>query len=569
MQPLPSARKGFIGFSSSVLQRSIVIVRFVLNRGGSHWRGHGRYLAREGAQQEGMPGLGFDTSAQEIDIADRLSLWQRAGDPRFWKVIVSPELGERFDLRQHARELVATMEGDLGLHLEWVGIAHFDTAYPHLHLILRGRSQDGIEFRMPRDYLSHGIRHRSQEIATQAVGFRFARDLAAARERTFEASKYGELDETLEHRADPDRRIEFKSAVSSSDAMLRAQLLRRLSFLSNLGLARRVGKGIFELSEQHRVALEHFQLLRDLGRYLKRYGELLVDPHAPQRFTELMPGTEIHGRVVGGTEDELGGGRTYLILDGIDGTVHFVPQTPEIEKHRNRDELLRGEIITFRGAHASPRSEGIIRVEVTRHGRLPELEAHPEPATLIDLVAVQTTHEQRTALPTEGPHTGFRAQLRAAVARRLPLLEERGLLQVLQEEQEGHGDERVRRLAPVPGAEERIKQAMRQRDGGLTPLSEVERIYGKPVVHAKLETGRAYVGRAVAMASDGEGRAYVVLQTGPALTALPVVEPTHLVDQEVHARAVTQEMPGERRWTLAWQFDAREREGMRDRGRER
>src|SRR5215472_414738 len=102
-----------LAMSPSVLQRSIVKVRYATNRSGGHWRAHGRYLARESAQESGRPGLGFDVSAEGIDIASQLSGWQRAGDPRLWKLIVSPEEGHRMDLQRHARELVATLESDL------------------------------------------------------------------------------------------------------------------------------------------------------------------------------------------------------------------------------------------------------------------------------------------------------------------------------------------------------------------------------------------------------------------------------------------------------------------------
>jgi len=561
-RPLPPARPGFIGFSPSLLQQSVVIVRWVPNRGGSQWRAHGRYLAREGAQQESRPGWGFDASEEEIDIADRLGWWERAGDPRLWKIIVSPETGERLDLRQHARELVTTMEGDLGIFLEWVGIAHFDTAHPHLHLAIRGRSQEGVEFRLPWEYAGGGLRLRSQELATQTLGFRFERDLSAAQERTVEAQRYGDLDETLARRADPERRIAFESSVpSAEDALgLRLQLLRRLEFLSELGLARRVGKRTFELSEHHRAALERIQLTRDLRRSLARYGELLVDPHAELHLTELVPGVELRGRVVGGAEDEAGG-RSLLALESADGSVHLVPQTPEIEEHRYRDEVIRGEIVTLRAVHAPSGSERTVLIEVTRHGRLQELEAIPEPSTFLDLVALQTLREHNGALPLDGPSSGFGAQLRDAIARRLHLLEERGLLQV---EEEERGGERVRRLAVAIDAEERIERAMKERDRGLTPLSEVERIHGGPVAHAKLEPGRAYQGRVVAMASDTEGRAYVVLHTDPTLTAVPAANRRLQVGQEIHARAVTQAIPGERQWVLAWQLDDLEQERKRD-----
>lgn len=562
MRPLPPARAGFIGFSPSLLQRSIVIVRWVPNRGGSRWRAHGRYLAREGAQPGGQPGRGFDAHEEAIDIADRLGGWQRAGDSRLWKLIISPETGEKLDLREHARELEATMEGDLGIRLEWVGIAHFDTAHPHLHMVIRGRSEEGVEFRLPREYVGHGLRLRSQELATQTLGFRFERDLSAARERTVEAQKYGELDEALARSADAARRLDFDSAVPSTAAAreLRLQLLRRLRFLSSLGLARRIGKRAFELSENYRPSLEEMRRSRALRRSLLRYGELLVDSRAPQEFTELVPGVEVRGRVVGEAVDDAGD-QTFLALEAMDGTVHFVSQTPETREYRDRDELVRGEIVTLRAAHGPSGGEGAVLVEVTRHGRLPELGAAPDPSTLLDLVALQTLREHGGALPTDGPSSGFGAELREAIAGRLPLLEEHRLLEVVEEER---GGERIRRLFAAAGAEERIERAMKERDRELTPLSEVERIHGKRVAHAKLEPGRVYQGQVIAMASDSEGRAYVVLHTDPGLTAVPTAGRRFLVGQQIHARAVAQEAASERRWTLAWQLNDLEREERRD-----
>jgi hypothetical protein len=71
------------------------------------------------------------------------------------------------------------------------------------------------------------------------------------------------------------------------------------------------------------------------------------------------------------------------------------------------------------------------------------------------------------------------------------------------------------------------------------------------------------------MASDANGKAYVVLNTDPTLTAVPAAEQKLRVGQEIYARAVTQEVAGERRWILAWQIDDLEQERKRDRGRER
>ena len=90
-----------------------------------------------------------------------LERWQSEGDPRLWKLIVSPEFGERLDLDRLTRDLMARMEKDLGTKLEWVAVTHFNTEHPHVHIALRGIREDKSALDLPRDYVRHGIRaHR-------------------------------------------------------------------------------------------------------------------------------------------------------------------------------------------------------------------------------------------------------------------------------------------------------------------------------------------------------------------------------------------------------------------------
>ncbi len=78
-------------------------LQYVANRTAGGWRANGRYLAREGAQREGEKRLGFDASEREVEIDRRLEGWQRAEDPRLWKVILSPERGDALDLVEQLR----------------------------------------------------------------------------------------------------------------------------------------------------------------------------------------------------------------------------------------------------------------------------------------------------------------------------------------------------------------------------------------------------------------------------------------------------------------------------------
>src|SRR5580704_18639725 len=111
-------------------QRCAVRVTYTRNATRGQWRAHGRYLARESATFETDPkGAGFDQAGQGIDVAGRLEAWQANRDPLFWKVILSPEFGDRVDLERLTRDVMKGMEKDLGTGLEWVAVAHYNTEH--------------------------------------------------------------------------------------------------------------------------------------------------------------------------------------------------------------------------------------------------------------------------------------------------------------------------------------------------------------------------------------------------------------------------------------------------------
>ena len=126
------------------LQRCAVRVTYSPNRVSGQWAAHGRYISRGSATKEGsVKEAGFTATNDRIDIPQTLGQWQSAGDQRLFKLIISPEFGERLDLKRHTRELMARMEQDLDLRLEWVAVAHFNTDHPHVHIALRGRTDAG------------------------------------------------------------------------------------------------------------------------------------------------------------------------------------------------------------------------------------------------------------------------------------------------------------------------------------------------------------------------------------------------------------------------------------------
>jgi type IV secretory pathway VirD2 relaxase len=123
-------------------QRCAVRVLYSKNTSKGQWRAHGCYVARESATHDGDPASGgFSTSQEGIDIAIRLEEWQKASEERMWKLIVSPEFGDRVDLKRLTRDLMSEMQTDLATPLEWIAVAHYNTEHPHVHISLRCRSR--------------------------------------------------------------------------------------------------------------------------------------------------------------------------------------------------------------------------------------------------------------------------------------------------------------------------------------------------------------------------------------------------------------------------------------------
>jgi hypothetical protein len=195
--PSPSTSPRFYG------QRVSVRVTYSRNKNPGQWKAHGRYIARDTAAHGGDPSrAGFDATRADLNVGSVLDAWQRAGDERLFKLIVSPELGERLDLQDHTRKLIQRMERDLGTRLQWVAAAHFNTEHAHVHIALRSIDQNGSPLRMPRDYIRSGIRSHAENLATESLGFRTERDAAEARQREITQARYTSLDRIIERSND-------------------------------------------------------------------------------------------------------------------------------------------------------------------------------------------------------------------------------------------------------------------------------------------------------------------------------------------------------------------------------
>jgi len=131
------------GFRARALAQRVAIKARVVKTGGGRkagasLRGHLRYI--RGREDELKPALqrtpGGLFGAQGALAPDDVEALARKmeGDRHNFRFIVSPEAGAELDLKDYTADLVAHLEQDLGMKLEWVAGEHRDTDNPHIHL---------------------------------------------------------------------------------------------------------------------------------------------------------------------------------------------------------------------------------------------------------------------------------------------------------------------------------------------------------------------------------------------------------------------------------------------------
>ena len=54
------------------------------------------------------------------------------------------------------REQMDDMAHDLDTRLDWVAVDHWNTDNPHIHILLRGRADDGKDLVIDKDYIRKG-----------------------------------------------------------------------------------------------------------------------------------------------------------------------------------------------------------------------------------------------------------------------------------------------------------------------------------------------------------------------------------------------------------------------------
>lgn len=311
--------------------RQVVVKARVVKHGGrASLAAHLNYLQRDGVTCDGEKGVLFGAEAEGLDRNDFAAACEN--DRHHFRFIISPEDAPQMgDLKGFTRELMARMEKDLGTKLDWVGVDHWNTDNPHVHIIVRGVADDGQNLVISRDYIGEGMRAVAREIVTRELGLRSDLDIHASLERQVEAERWTEIDRDLSRTLQRDGVIDMAPEPGVRPNGDHALRMGRLRKLERLGLASEIAPGQWTLADDAQPAL---RALGERGDIIKRMHKAMsergIDRGAASYVLAPDPAQSVVGRLVDRSlHDELTG-RAYAIVDGIDGRTHHV-QLPNIE----------------------------------------------------------------------------------------------------------------------------------------------------------------------------------------------------------------------------------------------
>ena len=397
-------------------QRCAVRVTYLKNNTRGQWKAHGRYLARESAVlQSDRKGAGFNNDNEDVNVASELGAWQKAGDQRLWKLIVSPEFGEKVDLTRLTRDLMQEMAKDLGKDLEWVAVEHYNTEHPHVHIVVRGIRHEGDVLRMSRQYVQQGIRNIAEDLCTRQLGYRTQLDAAEAERREISEKRFTSLDRRLIRNApeismtDGQQYFAVRNPIDSSSetAWLQNQHdAARLAVLKRMGLAEPTGEGSWLVRGDFEQVLRTMQQAADRQKTLSAHGALMSDERLPIEVLDLSRMTTVEGRVLVHGQDERSG-RNYLMLESTDAKIYFVNYTPEMEQARSRGELRINSFVRLRNLSPS----GTIALDVQDIGNSESLLSKPQ-----HFIAAGRKLLNRGIVPIEDGWGGWLGRYQAALA---------------------------------------------------------------------------------------------------------------------------------------------------------
>lgn len=358
--------------------RNVVVkARYVKNNGigfKEKIKAHLEYINRDHAGKEHQKAELFsEEDSKELLKNAAINFSESTHNFRF---IVSPEDGDKIDLKEFTKNLIKTIENDLDTKLGWVASCHYDTNEPHVHLVVDGKNSAGEKLLMTRDYISRGIRNRASEIINNKLGLRTRDDVVQQLVLSVNKNNKNYLDIKIKNIVKDGVLSLEKFNNEKQDDISKELLEKRLSYLQIKGLAIKFGEHEWSIKENY------LESLRELSRTSSIVERLSQSFSIDKELCELvspqtLSGKSHNGQVIArGYVNEIDD-QHYLIIKTEQAKYLYV----ELEKYSEKTPAKVGDWVgisatkSFEGPKTSDYSIAQLAKE---HGGIYDARFHEE-----------------------------------------------------------------------------------------------------------------------------------------------------------------------------------------------
>ncbi|HEY0870992.1 MAG TPA: DUF3363 domain-containing protein [Acidothermaceae bacterium] len=456
---------------------------------------HLAYLEREGVERDGSAGNlygadeGFDAQIFRTPVD---------GEKRQFRFIVSPEDGERLDLKEFTRGFMRQVEKDTGRSLIWTAVNHYNTDNPHVHVVVRGVDRDGHDVRIDGRYIAQEMRWRAQEVLTRELGPRS--DLEMERQRSVYVGREAltPIDRVLAHYQGADGKVTLER-LASGQPTERAACLGRLSTLERLELATREGPVQWQLRTGWQRELDRLGQQAEIANRVYRAIPSSAGQHEHVEPGRAIPRFEGAVRAIGLHDEQTG--KLYAVVEAPKGLPRYLQLPPNVAQTvRVGDKLSIG---SAPDRWVKPSDERIVQFAQRNQG-------------VYDPLAHQRALEEnrQRAQDVSGPTP---AELVAANVRRLERLERYGLVTHLPDSRWGVSPDLIGKLEareqshPRHALRVEIQRPVPERaiDVGANDRRSTGEQLAKQLRMTYVESPERLTGHVVACPPNAVGREYV------------------------------------------------------------
>jgi hypothetical protein len=220
------------GRAADTRQNCVVKLRYSTGM-AAHLTQIEKYLVREGTDRDGNAAELYGT-----DIGE----YKNGMTEKNFRVFLSPQNGGT-DLTALAKSFVRRLELDTGYKLYWEAANHYNTAHPHVHLVINGKDKNGKDVVFSRDTVKTFMRERARDICTAMNGRRSAREIAEERQNALVSSRKIPFDKKIAELAGGTPYVRLDGIKDKSD------YIKRLDHLVKTGLASAAPGGGYRLKD--------------------------------------------------------------------------------------------------------------------------------------------------------------------------------------------------------------------------------------------------------------------------------------------------------------------------------